>query len=236
MNSEKKILVVEDYFPVLEDIAVTFEREGFTVLAASGPDKARELAENEKPNVIVLDLGLPNLEDGKELCSWLAKLPSKPPIIVLTRYDSNREKNLLEECLLDLGAADFINKPFTPSELVAKVKVHDRIRRQIGLGVPEVKIGKITYNRQVNSLVFPDRKKVNLTLSQSKVFEALLFSENRTATVSQLKKKLGYAANTSTRTVQTHIWRLRLLIRNGESGFPKIVTLENSEGYRLLDY
>ncbi|MDE0308127.1 MAG: response regulator transcription factor [Albidovulum sp.] len=220
-------LLIEDIVPVLKDIAIYFEEEGFEVLAASDAQTALKLARNGNPDVIILDLGLPEPETGRKLCVSLAGLKEKPPIIVLTQHHENLENSLLRE-----GAIDFVEKPFKVSELVARARA--QIIRQQKLGQSPTKVGAITYHPQDGRLEFPDGANETVTPAEKTIFEEFLNSGDGVVTKPQLKRSLNYAENTETKTVETHMWRLRTKIRNRIDGYPTIITLRNGKGYRLI--
>ena len=154
-TGKSTVLIVEDYMPVLEGIADYFEGEGYNVLTASDPKTALNKALDGKPDVIVLDLGLPNPEIGRELCIRLANLKAKPPIIVLSQHRKNLETSLKSE-----GAIDFVEKPFKVSELAARVQA--QIMRQQKLGQSPIIIGEITYHPQEDRLDFATAKESSL--------------------------------------------------------------------------
>ena len=111
-----KILVVDDEQPILEAVAYTLRKEGYTALTASNAEQCIELARNEKPNLIILDVMLPSAS-GFDVCRMLRK-QSSVPIIMLTAKAEEMDRVVG----LELGADDYITKPFSMRELVARVK------------------------------------------------------------------------------------------------------------------
>src|SRR5699024_3556699 len=112
----KKILVVDDEKPISDIILFNLEKEGFDVVTAFDGEEALEKFESENPNLILLDLMLPKI-DGLEVCRQIRKT-SDVPIIMLTAKDAEIDKVLG----LELGADDYMTKPFSNRELVARVK------------------------------------------------------------------------------------------------------------------
>jgi len=114
-NSSKKIMVVDDEIKILEVIQSYLENNGYDVYTASNGEQALTLFEQIHPSLVILDLMLPDLS-GEEICSWLRKR-SRVPIIMLTA--KIEEQDILTG--LDIGADDYITKPFSPRQLVARV-------------------------------------------------------------------------------------------------------------------
>ena len=112
----RKILVVEDDRKTVELIRLYLDKDGYRVIAAYSGDKAVDLARSERPDLIVLDLMLPEI-DGLEVCRILRR-ESDVPIVMLTARTTEQDKL----SGLDLGADDYITKPFSPRELLARVR------------------------------------------------------------------------------------------------------------------
>lgn len=117
-----KLLVVDDEKPIADILKFTFEKEGYQVVCAYDGDEALLLVEHEQPDLILLDVMLPG-RDGMDVCRMVRK-SCDVPIIMLTAKDSELDKVLG----LELGADDYVTKPFSARELVARVKAH--LRRQ----------------------------------------------------------------------------------------------------------
>src|SRR5881296_528044 len=110
------VLVVDDE-PIVREVVVKYlEREGFRTLEAADGDRARELLERDSPDLVVLDLMLPGT-DGLELCRWI-RARSRLPVIMLTARGEETDRIVG----LDLGADDYVTKPFSPRELAARVR------------------------------------------------------------------------------------------------------------------
>src|SRR5690625_2636579 len=119
-----KILVVDDEQPIADILQFNLEKEGYEVVCAYDGDEAIELAEAENPDLILLDIMLPN-KDGNEVCREIRKTQDTP-IIMLTAKDSEIDKVLG----LELGADDYVTKPFSNRELIARVKANLRRQQQ----------------------------------------------------------------------------------------------------------
>src|SRR5262245_1630540 len=120
-----KVLVVDDE-PTIREIVVGYlEREGFKTLEAADGNRARELVEREAPDLVVLDVMLPGT-DGLELCRWI-RSRSRLPVIMLTARGEESDRIVG----LELGADDYVTKPFSPRELAARVRT---VLRRAGTG------------------------------------------------------------------------------------------------------
>src|SRR5690625_2570586 len=137
-----KILVVDDEKPIADILKFNLEKEGYSVICAYDGDDAIKLAETEKPDLILLDIMLPG-KDGNEVCREIRKTQMMP-IIMLTAKDSEIDKVLG----LELGADDYVTKPFSNRELIARVKANLRRTQQIAQNTKankqEIHLGKLT--------------------------------------------------------------------------------------------
>lgn len=122
----KKILVVDDEKPIADILKFNLEKEGFEIVMAHDGDEAIEKANEEQPDMVLLDIMLPG-KDGLEVCREIRK-NSEMPIIMLTAKDSEIDKVLG----LELGADDYVTKPFSTRELLARVKANLRRHQQGG--------------------------------------------------------------------------------------------------------
>ena len=225
--SKDTVLVVEDEKNIVELVKYNLEQEGFRVLTATRGDTGLEQARKEKPALIVLDLMLPEI-DGIEICKILKQNyeTASVPIIMLTAKSQEADKVLG----LELGADDYITKPFSPRELVARVKaVLRRIREKpkekiLNVGDLQVDTGK--------HLVTIKGKPVELTSKEYELLKALLEANGRVLSREFLLNQVwGYdqSINIETRTVDMHIGQLRKKLK---SEAPRLMTVKNA-GYRL---
>lgn len=222
-----KILVVEDEQDIVELVRYHLEREGFRVVAASdGPGALRAIA-GEKPDLVILDLMLPGI-DGLEVCRRLRRDPStvRLPIIMLTAKGEEVDKIVG----LELGADDYVTKPFSPRELVARVKAllrrstEPEMAEVFRFGSLEVDVGRHTVTVQGGA--------VELTSKEFDLLRALIAAKGRVLSRDFLLEKVwGYerAFEVESRTVDVHIRRLRQKL--GPEGC-RILTVKNV-GYRF---
>ncbi len=204
-TSQKRVLVVEDDPKASELVKLYLQRDGFSVTAAfdglDGLNKARE----EKPDLVVLDLMLPKL-DGLEVCRTLRQ-ESGVPIVMLTARTT--EQDVLRG--LGLGADDYVTKPFSPRELVARVKAVLRRTAEESLyrGPLNVTFGELRIDYAKHRVTVGGRD-VHLTPTEFRLLAALAREPGRVFSRSQLiQKVLGYDFEGSERTVDVHVLNLR---------------------------
>jgi len=220
---KEKILIIEDDKEVAEFLKLGLELENFSpVVACSGKEGLKKI-EKEMPNLILLDLGLPDI-DGLEVCKEIKKNPltKEIPIIMLTARSSTSDK----VTGLETGADDYIIKPFTPQELVARIKA---IFRRIEYYAPE-KIGSISkpgieIELETKKVVVKNKGEIDLTPKEFELLYLLVKNSPKVLTREYLLKTLwGYESNFESRTLDVHILRLRKKL--GETIAKQINTVE----------
>ncbi len=199
------ILLVDDEINILQLSRIYLEREGYTVQAVENGLDALKTVANDKPDLVVLDVMLPGL-DGFEICRRIRTSDALLPIIMLTARDEDIDKILG----LELGADDYMTKPFNPRELVARVKA---ILRRIASHSPEV-VGIIRLN---DVEIDPSKREVKvndlvITL-RTQEFEVLLTLAQHLGQVltreQLLKLAWGFDFAGQTRTVDMHVAQIR---------------------------
>jgi two-component system phosphate regulon response regulator PhoB len=223
----ERILVVEDEKDVREMIRLNLKAAGFDVVEAGNGAEALALAKNDPPKVIILDLMMPEMS-GIEVCRALRRNPatSRIPVLMLTAKSTEEDKVVGFE----VGADDYVTKPFSPRELVLRVRAV--ARRQPDQGAAKaapLKAGTIQLDRG-SMIATIGGKKLPLTSTEFRLLELLLRRagsiQSRDALLSEV---WGYQANLDTRTVDTHIRRLR--DKMGKAG--ALVETVRGSGYRL---
>lgn len=203
--SAEKILVVDDDSNICELLRLYLEKEGYTVFLASDGGKALEMFEKENPNLLLLDIMLPVL-DGWQVCREIRK-KSKVPIIMLTAKGETFDKILG----LELGADDYVVKPFETKEVIARVKA---VLRRAAPQTAE-KEGKIvTYDKlsinMTNYELKVDGKQVDAPPKEMELIYHLASNPNRVFTRDQLLDEVwGFDYYGDSRTVDVHVKRLR---------------------------
>lgn len=220
------ILVVDDDKKIVDLVTLYLKRDGYTVLQAYDGQEALDTARRKRPDLIVLDLMLPELA-GTDVCKLL-RTESRVPIIMLTARATDEDK--LRG--LDLGADDYLTKPFNPRELVARVRA---VLRRV---YPEETPGDdLRYGNLVISFlrheVTIDGKPANLTPTEFRLLEAMVREPGRAFSRSELlDRAFGYDYEGVERTVDVHIMNLRRKIEPGGGEWRFIATVPGL-GYRF---
>jgi DNA-binding response OmpR family regulator len=221
----KKVLVVDDDVKTVELVKLYLNRDGYKVLTAYDGIEALRLARETHPNLIVLDLMLPNL-DGLEVCRILRD-ETDVPIIMLTARTTDQDK--LKG--LDLGADDYMAKPFSPRELAARVRAV--LRRLPGeRGPMEIKHGTLILNfvKQEASI---SGKPLNLTAVEFKLLGVLIKEPGRVFSRAQLiEKALSVDYQGFDRTIDVHILNLRRKLEP-DANRPIYIKTVYSIGYKF---
>lgn len=221
------ILLIEDETNIVELIKYNLEREDFRVIAVQKGRAGLETAQREKPDLILLDLMLPEL-GGFEICKILKQDPkTRPlPIIILTAKGTESDKVLG----LELGADDYLTKPFSPRELLARIRAV--LRRSREKPSPQIlKSSGIELDIAKHELRIRG-KAVEVTAKEFSLLQELLSSKERVQTRESLLERVwGYenSANLETRTVDMHITQLRKKLGKAAD---RIVTVKGV-GYRF---
>ena len=226
--AKRRILVVEDDHKTADLVRLYLERDGYWVLTAYDGSEGLDVAREWKPDLVVLDLLLPGF-NGMEVCRTLRN-ESEVPIIMLTALSTEQDKL----GGLDLGADDYVTKPFSPKELVARVRAV--LRRTIEDSIYSVPSGvergelKIDFH-QYNVKVW--ERDVHLTPTEFRILAALVREPGRVFSRSQLvDKALGYDFEGMDRTVDVHVLNLRRKIEV-DPNRPRYVMTVYGMGYKF---
>jgi len=222
----KRVLVVDDDAKTVELVKLYLNRDGYKVFTAYEGNEALKLARESHPDLIVLDLMLPGI-DGLQVCRTL-RGESDVPIIMLTAMSTDDDK--LKG--LELGADDYVTKPFSPRELAARVRAI--LRRLPGeRGPEEIKRGELTVNLHKRE-VSVSGKTLNLTPIEFKLLRVLANEPDRVFSRGQLiEKALGYDFDGFDRTIDVHILNLRRKFKLDTNHSIKIKTVYGA-GYKLI--
>ena len=231
MTTQKTILVVDDEPRIVELARDYLEHAGFAVLTAADGPAALALARTRNPDLVVLDLGLPGL-DGLDVTRQLrtAERTAALPIVMLTARDDELDKLLG----LELGADDYLTKPFSPRELVARVRaVLRRADRPVGAG-DVITVGDLTLDVPRMRTEVAGRT-VDLTPTEFTLLATLARQPGRIFTRSQLLDALhGVAFESYERAIDSHVKNLRRKLEP-EPRQPRYVLTVYGVGYRLAD-
>lgn len=227
--ANEKILVVDDEEHIAELISYNLTSNGYKVITANNGIDAIKLAIEEKPRLILLDLMIPG-KDGYDVCKEVRgnSEVKNIPIIMLTAKSEELDKILG----LELGADDYITKPFSVRELLARVKA---VLRRFYIVEPESNVltfGDLVADFEKREIVIKD-KKLDLTLKEFELLEILIRNKGKILTRDTLLDKIwGYEYIGETRTVDVHIRYLRKKIEEDDKN-PKFIETIRGVGYRF---
>jgi len=224
----ERILVIEDDLAVQRALRRGFELAGFDVTTAADGALAMETFRATSPGIVVLDLRLPG-KSGQDICREIKREASNLPILVLSAASDVLDKVLL----LELGADDYVTKPFSPRELLARVRVAFRRLNQPSVSVQvssfddvEVNFSKMELHRK--------GQLVPLTRQEFKMLRFFLNNQDRVVPRTELLNEVwGYNNYPTTRTIDTHILRLRQKLEK-EPDDPVRFQTVHGIGYKLV--
>ena len=220
------ILIADDEPSIVQLNRLYLSREGYTVHAARDGQEALDLARRVKPDLIVLDLMMPRM-DGWEVCRQLRKDGPSPPIIMLTAKDADVDKVVG----LELGADDYVTKPFNPRELVARIK--SILRRSLLTPDPDaiLEMGDLRLDPARHDLQVAGRP-VPLRTQELALLRALVRAAGRVLTrETLLREAWGYDYLGESRTVDVHVASLREKLKGASVQIQSVRGI----GYKLVE-
>lgn len=222
-----RILVIEDELHMRAALERCLAAEGYRVLTAADGESGLECALREKPNLILLDIMMPRL-DGFALCAELRRLSVEMPVLMLTA------KGQVEDRVrgLNAGADDYLGKPFSTDELLARIRSLLRRTQRAGLAPAQIRLGEVRIDFVMQKAWKSERP---LALSQREFGILRLLAEFPGQPVSRerfLDVVWGYGAFPTTRTVDSHIAKLRVKIEPAPDR-PRYLQTVHGVGYRL---
>jgi DNA-binding response OmpR family regulator len=226
VDMAQKILIVEDEARIARLVRLYLEEAGFEAMVIEDGRQAISAFKHELPDLVILDLNLPG-KDGLDVCRELRR-QSDVPIIMVTARSEEADKLVG----LELGADDYVVKPFSPREVVARVRAV--LRRTAGdVTRPElIRVGSLTldpnaYRAEIGG------EELSLTPSEFEILSVLAHNAGRVLTRMQLLEKTqGLAYEGYERSIDQHIKNLRKKMEN-EAGYPRIIHTVHGVGYRL---
>jgi two-component system KDP operon response regulator KdpE len=219
------VLVVDDESTIQKMLKVSLESEGYKVLSAKDGATALIQTSEQKPDIVILDLGLPDmsgLEVLKRLREW-----SRVPVIVLTVSESDEDK----VNLLDAGADDYLTKPFSLPELFARLRVAMRYRPVPGASEPNFKAGSLEVDF-AGHVVKVNGTVVKLTATEFQLLRVLVQNAGKVVTQRQLLKEV-WGPNSVEHSHYLRVYVLHLRQKLGHE-FEKMIVTESGVGYRLV--
>lgn len=227
--AEEKILVVDDEDHIVELISYNLINSGYKVITANNGIDAVKLAKEENPRLMLLDLMIPGL-DGYDVCKAIRSDNDTKDISVIMLTAKGEE---LDKILgLELGADDYMTKPFSIRELLARIKAVLRRTKSLGGSEEIFKTNGILINFERREVLISD-KKIDLTLKEFELLEILVKNRGKILTRETLLDKIwGYEYVGETRTVDVHIRYLRKKIESSDSNEKYIETIRGI-GYKI---
>jgi two-component system KDP operon response regulator KdpE len=223
--SGARILVVDDEQAIRRFLRISVEAEGYTFIEADNGEAGLVAAATHRPELIILDLGLPDIDGAtvlRRLREW-----SSVPVIILTVRDSESEK----VTLLDAGADDYLTKPFGVPELLARVRVAMR-HKQSDLSEPSIRVGNLEIDF-ADRIVMVRGETIRLTATEYELLRILAQHAGKVVTQRQLLKEIwGPQAIEQSQYLRVYVAQLRKKLER-DPGQPEYIITEPGVGYRL---
>jgi DNA-binding response OmpR family regulator len=230
-SARPKLLIADDEADLLAELKPLMERSGYQVLSAGDGKRALEIIAQEHPDIVILDVLMPRL-DGRDVLRSLRQSGDWTPVILLTQINTTAERVLS----LQEGADDYINKPFDPLELVARVQA---VLRRTRPGKPSpagsryLRSGTLLLDRQLRQVTV-DGRAVNLTARAAGVLEFLMLNPYELVSRERLLDEVwGWSYAIETRAVDIRIAEIRKAL-NDDADHPGYIETVVGHGYRFL--
>jgi DNA-binding response OmpR family regulator len=223
----QKILIVEDQIDLANGLEINLKKEGYKVLKTATGEEALQIAIRDLPDLIILDIMLPGIS-GLDVCRELRQKSIKIPIIMLTAKSEEVDRVIG----LELGADDYVTKPFSLRELLARIRVCLR-RQPQQADIPRYRFGNVEIDFE-KYRVMVRNKPVEMTQKEVELIRYMI--RNRDTVLSRdrlLDEVWGYDSYPTTRTVDTHILKLRKKIEEDPAN-PKYILSVYGGGYKFV--
>ncbi len=226
----RKILIIEDDGRIANFMTMALKAKGYTVLLAQNGRQGILSFCTENPEVVLLDLGLPDM-DGVEIINQIREVSEIPIIVVSAREQDNDKISAL-----DAGANDYVTKPFSMGEMLARIRVMERLLERENNGTNEgvYKIDYLTVDSEKHR-VYVGEEEVHLTPIEFKLLLLLVSNRGKVITHSQISKKVwGYGETGDSKSIRVFMAGLRRKIERDSSN-PRFIFTEIGVGYRFAD-
>jgi DNA-binding response OmpR family regulator len=227
MSTARKVLIVDDDEDLRESLKDQLSlHDEFEVVTAPTASKAIETAKSNHLDLVLLDVGLPDM-DGREACKLLRKGGFKSPILMLTGNDSDADMILG----LDSGANDYVTKPFKFAVLLARIRAQLRQHEQSEDAV--FTIGPYSFKPASKLMIDEKGSKIRLTEKETSILKYLYRAGEKVVTRDVLLQEVwGYNSGVTTHTLETHVYRLRQKVEKDAANPAILVT--DAGGYKLV--
>lgn len=224
--TQRSVLLVDDDTKLVELLRLYFQKDGFVVFTANDGLTALKIAREKGPDILVLDLMLPEL-DGWDICRTLRR-ESEVPILMLTARDEESDRLVG----LEIGADDYVTKPFSPKEVVARVKAILRRTMRTTVRTEPLRMGNVVIDLEQYQ-VTKSGQPVELTPTEFKMLELLAANPGRVFSRLQIVEQAqGYTFEGFERTIDAHIKNLRRKIEDNPKE-PVYIQTVYGVGYRM---
>lgn len=226
---KEKILIIEDERELISGLRLNLEFEGYDVISAEDGEAGLERALRDAPDLILLDIMLPK-KDGLDVCREIRRQNLTPPIIMLTAKGEEVDKVVG----LEIGADDYITKPFSLKELLARIKAQLRRGKQEARLVPSVYRFNDIEIDFIHFKIRRDRKEFDLTSLEVEILKHFVAHRGEVVSRDDLLDKIwGHEKYPSTRTIDNHILKLRKKLER-DPAKTKVIFSVYGEGYRFM--
>ena len=225
MAQRKTLLIVDDDADLRSAVAEQLESEGFATLEAPTAGEGVQAAQERKPDLILLDVDLPDM-DGREACRLMREKGVAAPIIMLTA--ATGDEDTVQG--LDAGANDYVTKPYKFAVLLARIRAQLRTHEQSEGAV--FRLGAYEFRPANKILVDAHQRKIRLTEKETNILKYLYRAGEKPVSREELLAEVwGYNAGVTTHTLETHVYRLRQKIEADPANARLLLT--EAGGYRL---
>jgi DNA-binding response OmpR family regulator len=225
MPQRKTLLIVDDDTDLRGALAEQLQEEDFNALQAADARDGVRLAQEARPDLILLDVDLPDM-NGREACRQMRKGGVVAPVIMLTAADTDQET----VDGLEAGANDYVTKPFKFTVLLARIRAQLRSHEQSEGAV--FRLGAYEFRPSAKMLVDANQKKIRLTEKETNILKYLYRAGEKPVSREELLAEVwGYNAGVTTHTLETHVYRLRQKIEPDPANARLLLT--EAGGYRL---